>query len=214
MRFRIFILAIIISLSIKFAVTQQGSSIQIWGTYYYTPKFSSVDNGVHLRDLNGKSLGIQLSLNDWCSCAMEGSCSVDGIIFNFVKTTRSHYVDCSRFFRHRPSGYAKFKIVESKYGLGVNNIQLIPFKSVAVDRKSIPINSKIFIPAAKGVLYEFEGEILEHDGIFYAHDVGGLIKNNHIDFFIGLIKGKPSEKNPFEFIKSNPRFTTSAYVLK
>lgn len=212
MRLIIFIFISLFFVNINGSSSVRNSKINLWGTYYYTPQFNSILNGIPLRDVSGNAVSKSLNLKDWCSCAMEGSCSVDGELFNFVKTTRSHYVDCSPFYRHRPSGFAKFKKINAKYGLGVDNIPLIPFKSIAVDKRVIPINSKVFIPEAKGIFYEFEGKILEHDGFFYAHDTGGLIKNNHIDFFIGLVEDNASLKNPFKFIKSNPKYTFLALV--
>lgn len=39
--------------------------------------------------------------------------------------------------------------------------------------------------------------------------VGGAIKNNHIDVFIGV-----SQQNPFLFIKSRANGTFTAFVIK
>jgi 3D (Asp-Asp-Asp) domain-containing protein len=215
MKIKIVIIALILSISInKYSETKEKIKINIWGTYYSIPKFSSIYKGVTLRDVKGYSLGKDLSLKNWCACAMEGSCNIDNEIFNFVKTTKTFYVDCSSFYNHNPSGYAKFKKVNSEYGLGVKGRPLIPYKSIAVDPKFIPIDSKIYIPEARGVFYEFEGKILEHDGVFYADDVGGLIENNHVDFFIGSVEENSSVKNPFNFIKSNSKKTFIAYLLK
>jgi len=91
---------------------------------------------------------------------------------------------------------------EAPYGYGYEDNPLIPFRSIAVDIKVIPIGSKIYIPAAKGAKLP-DGEI--HDGIFYALDIGDAIKNKRIDIFtsfgdqskvfrdIGLTHMKPVE---------------------
>lgn len=48
---------------------------------------------------------------------------------------------------------------------------------IAVDPKVIPLGSKVQI--------EFDGEMSKYSGIYYARDVGGAIKGNKIDLFMG-----------------------------
>jgi hypothetical protein len=52
------------------------------------------------------------------------------------------------------------------------------------------------------------GESVLHDGYFFAADVGGAIKDNHIDVFIGVAK-----KNPFPFVKSRASETFDAFIV-
>ncbi len=52
------------------------------------------------------------------------------------------------------------------------------------------------------------GESTLHDGYFFAADVGGAIKDNHIDVFIGV-----ANKNPFPFVKSNESETFDAFIV-
>jgi hypothetical protein len=53
------------------------------------------------------------------------------------------------------------------------------------------------------------GELMTHDGYFFAGDTGGAIKKNHIDIFTGIYTG-----NPFpEVIKSNESLTFEALIV-
>ncbi len=49
-----------------------------------------------------------------------------------------------------------------------------------------------------------------HDGYIFAADTGGMIKGNHVDFFLGT-----ERKNPFpKFVKSNPKASFEAYLIE
>ncbi len=69
---------------------------------------------------------------------------------------------------------------EAPYGYGKDNIPLVPFRSAAVDPTVIPIGSRLYIPAAKGIKLP-DGST--HDGYFGAVDIGDMIKNKKIDLF-------------------------------
>ncbi len=60
---------------------------------------------------------------------------------------------------------------------------LIPFRSLAVDTRKIPLGSRVYIPQL-GKLLSRRG--YRHDGCFVAHDRGGRIQGNRIDLFVGL----------------------------
>jgi 3D (Asp-Asp-Asp) domain-containing protein len=67
------------------------------------------------------------------------------------------------------------------FGRGAGRRPLVPYKSVAVDPKFIPIGEPIYVP-------EFDGLILpdgsRHDGCVRADDTGGGIKKKKMDFFV------------------------------
>jgi 3D (Asp-Asp-Asp) domain-containing protein len=67
------------------------------------------------------------------------------------------------------------------YGRGAYDRPLVPFRSVAVDRRLIPIGETIYVP-------EFDGMRLPdgsyHDGCLRADDTGGAIRKRLIDFFV------------------------------
>lgn len=76
-----------------------------------------------------------------------------------------------------------FKVVDAPNGLGAGGYHLIPFRSIAVDRDEIALGTKLFLREAVGMKLP-DGSV--HDGIFYAHDVGGGIQGKRIDLFTGM----------------------------
>lgn len=96
-------------------------------------------------------------------------------------------------FAQRASDGIRYRLVQgAPWGLGAANVEylsraepykLIPYRSVAVDPGQIDLGSVLYIPKAKGILLP-EGST--HDGYFLAHDVGGAIKGNRLDLFVGM----------------------------
>ncbi|MBI5368938.1 MAG: hypothetical protein HZA54_18020 [Planctomycetes bacterium] len=76
----------------------------------------------------------------------------------------------------------RFAVVDAAYGMGVQGFHLIPFRSLAVDRAVLPIGTRLYLPATRGVELP---DGTRHDGIWYAHDVGSAIKGRRLDLFIG-----------------------------
>lgn len=69
---------------------------------------------------------------------------------------------------------------EAPYGYGLDRRVLVPFRSLAVDPTVVPMDSKIYIPKAKGIKLP-DGSV--HDGYFSAIDIGAAIQNKRIDIF-------------------------------
>lgn len=98
----------------------------------------------------------------------------------FLSDGRLVNIGCSCKFPN-----VRFKVLNKKitpFGIDARGKPLIPFKSVAVDRKQIRLGSKMYIP-------KFDGLILpngkRHNGCFIAADVGSAIHTNRIDIFSG-----------------------------
>ena len=70
---------------------------------------------------------------------------------------------------------------EHPFGRGAGQRPLIPFKSVAVDPRLVPIGEPIYIPEFDGLVLP-DGSI--HDGCVRADDTGGGIKRRKMDFFV------------------------------
>jgi 3D (Asp-Asp-Asp) domain-containing protein len=70
---------------------------------------------------------------------------------------------------------------EFPFGRGAGVRPLVPFKSVAVDPRVVPIGEPLYVP-------EFDGMVLPdgsiHDGCVRADDTGGGIKRRKLDFFV------------------------------
>lgn len=71
--------------------------------------------------------------------------------------------------------------------LGYGGYTLKPFISVATDPKIIPTGSKLYIPDMtkidRVILIGLNDKY--EPGIVYAHDIGSMVCDHHIDFFVG-----------------------------
>jgi 3D (Asp-Asp-Asp) domain-containing protein len=174
----------------------------LWATYYYTPRFTHLEGGIELRDLNEIALGPKLSHRQWCDSAMEGSVQVqmngEWRTYNYAGISTTVQVDCSRYFKH-PVGRTRFKPARGPFGDGVRNFILSPYRTIAVDPDVIPYGTVIYIDAARGLPFTMpDGTRRIHDGYFFAGDTGGLIRDNHVDVYIGI-----DTVTPFDWITSN-----------
>ena len=88
------------------------------------------------------------------------------------------------------SGFKKrdtrFMFTKHPFGNGVGSCALRPFRTLAVNPKMIPLGSKVLIKETVGMKLP-NGK--KHDGVWYAQDVGGSIKGNMVDMFVGEKSG-------------------------
>jgi 3D (Asp-Asp-Asp) domain-containing protein len=103
---------------------------------------------------------------------LEGSgLMTDGRVINYTGRCPFGYGTC----------FEQMDVRDYPFGRGAGNRPLIPFKSVAVDPRVVPIGEPIYIK-------EFDGMILPdgsiHDGCVRADDTGGGIKKRKMDFFV------------------------------
>lgn len=192
-----------------------GEVVILWATFYYSKILNDTKNSndVPLLDMNGKKLGPTLSRRDWCLAGIEGTACIDGITYNYAGRTGRSQTSCAM----KSTETVRWKKSQYKYGIGSKNNPLVPYVSIATDPLVIPYGTRLYIAAAVGVKYIQEGVEHVHDGIFRADDVGGAIKKNHIDVFIGNVSGGlagAEKQNPFSFITSNSNKTFTAVVLK
>jgi 3D (Asp-Asp-Asp) domain-containing protein len=84
-----------------------------------------------------------------------------------------------------PYGYGtcfeQLDIADYPFGRGAGVRPLVPFKSVAIDPRLIPLGDPIYIPEFDGLTLP-DGSI--HDGCVRADDTGGGIKRRKMDFFV------------------------------
>ena len=84
-------------------------------------------------------------------------------------------------------------LAEHPLGAGVQGRPLVPFRSIAVDPRFIPIGATVYVPELVGALLP---DGTRHDGCLRADDMGGAIKEHKIDFFV-------ESYNNFKFIADN-----------
>jgi 3D (Asp-Asp-Asp) domain-containing protein len=197
-----------------------GEPFRLWATWYNIPAVEATREGYPLRNVGGKPISPPVSGREWCDAALQGVITIhepDGSprTYTFEATSRSTEVDCGSFYKHAGSwasaaGRSRFGISKGPYGDGAGGYQLVPFRSVAVNTRLIPLGTVLYIPAARGTSVTLpSGRKVQHDGYFFASDRGGDIHRDHIDVFVGH-----SKENPFpSFISSTPRDTFEAYVI-
>lgn len=204
----------------------RGKELTLWATHYYIHQAQAAVDGYPLLDVAGNSLGVSLSLTDWCLGAVEGTVRVTQEdrppqTFNYAKRAETAQVDCSAIVPNLPEesrkdlGRTRFEVTQGPFGTGYKAgdsppLLLVPFRTIAVDPKVIPIHSVVYIPDARGTVITLpNGKRLEHDGYFYAADTGSAIECHHIDVFGGI-----ERSNPFpSFIKSQPEGKFTAFIV-
>jgi len=80
-----------------------------------------------------------------------------------------------------------FKVTEAQWGTGGTGRALQPFRTVAVDPKVVKLGTLLYVPLLEGRVMPgrspWGGYV--HDGCVVADDVGGGIKDNQLDLFVG-----------------------------
>lgn len=189
--------------------------LSLWATYYYLPQYKNGSGTFALRDIEGNEIGPTLSLNEWCTSALEGSVRIteaNGQVstYNYAGVSEIHTVDCKSQFRFDVSR-SKFKKSPTPFGEGIKGYHLIPFRTIATDPQYIPTGSVIYVPSARGAEIEISPGIkIIHDGYFFAGDVGGAIKQNHIDVFLGT----KNTSTFFPWISNKPEQPFRAFIIK
>jgi len=196
-------------------------ALSLWATYYHIWHTKTQDKGMPLLDKNNNKISANISLNDWCKGAIQGTILITSKtgkrhLFNYQDHQGKQQVDCAKVMNINPSwigasGKTRYRLAQGAFGDGVKNYKLTPYRTIAVDKKKIPYGSVLYIPKARGVSITLpSGQKIKHDGYFFAGDTGGAIKKQHIDVFMGL-----SPKNIFaHFIKNTPKKPFKAYIVK
>jgi 3D (Asp-Asp-Asp) domain-containing protein len=193
----------------------------LWATFYYVHEAKYAESGKPLNDADDKPTGARLANCDWCDAAVEGTVRTtdkDGkaVTLNYAKVSSVQQCDCNALcpkyknFVNKKVGYTLWAPAKGEFGDGVEGYRLVPFRTIAVDKALFPIGSLLFIPEAVGIEITLpDGSKSKHDGYFFAADVGGSIKGNHIDVFFGL-----RTPNPFGFVGSKSSKTFTVFHLK
>lgn len=90
----------------------------------------------------------------------------DGRTINFIK---------------KVAGESRFKITRHRYGIDTTGCPLVPWRTIAVDPRFIPLGTRISIPQLAGARLP-DGTI--HDGMFVAADRGHF-RGARVDLFVG-----------------------------
>jgi len=196
-------------------VHELGEPLLLWATNYHLPQFVDGSGDVPLRDNEGKILGPKLSLQQWCKSALEGSIRIISKnrpprTYNYDLSNDLFPNDCSAYYKFN-LGKTKFKLANGPFGDGVRNFILRPYRTIATDPLIIPTGSVVYIPEARGsIIPVSKTETIIHDGYFFAGDMGGAIKEFHIDVFIGT----HDRSTFFPWITHNSTTPFKAFIVK
>ena len=186
----------------------------LWATWYWTPSYPST-SGVPLLDVDKKPLGpkttgLRLPPESFCRAAVEGAVRMNGQVYTFAGIGSHKLTDCKPYWPAMTQApYVRFEKSDSPYGEGVNDYDLVPYRTIAVDEAQIPIGTVLYIPRARGCLLTLpDGKRVRHDGYFFAGDDGYGVHGSHIDVFLGISQGCP-----FPWVVSRPWGTFQAYVV-
>lgn len=141
-----------------------------------------------VKDMNGNVL-YKMSQKNYKSLHLEGTGKLlNGKIINWAGKVK--LPDGTEEYRYRWCGK------NAPYGYGFEDRILIPFRTIAVDPSVVPLDSLVFIPAARGAVLP-DGTL--HDGYFHALDIGSAIINRRIDVFTAYgDQSAPFDKNGFK----------------
>lgn len=122
----------------------------------------------------------QLCPKDFRNCLMQGACYVNDAEGRFRSFT---------YVRRGDDGSPRFgevNISRCPFGLGVRNVCLDPYYSVAADLSIYKLGDVIFVPRLEG---QAMPDGLVHDGFLVIRDAGGAIKGpSRFDFFTGFTR--------------------------
>jgi 3D (Asp-Asp-Asp) domain-containing protein len=164
-------------------------------TFYHRPRFESRSTGYSLLDMKDipnviNGVPVRLSKSEWCNAALEGSVAIiadSGKVqtFNYAGLGDAQ-LDCTDILGQsfRASSRVRFAPTDNAWGDGVDGCALVPYRTIAVDKRFIARGSVVYIPIARGVPFEVGDKRYVHDGYFIAADRGGAIKGAHIDMFV------------------------------
>tara|TARA_B110001454_G_scaffold219200_1_gene251834 strand:+ start:59182 stop:59922 length:741 start_codon:yes stop_codon:yes gene_type:complete len=152
-------------------------------TLYFVPVLNSKkiecrgDDVKSIKNAKGQTIA-RVCEADYKVCVMQGTC--------LLSENRGMRIVTFTTRRGKVPTFSENSKKECPYGLGVKDICLDPYYTVAADLNFHKLGDVIFIPSVRGVQLP-NGEI--HDGYFVVRDSGSAIKSEkRFDFFTGFDK--------------------------
>ena len=137
----------------------------------FQDKYGYTDAEVELYTPAGDYLGA-FSERFYRALRMEGSGILsDGRVINYAGRCRYGAGTC----------FEELDMERYPVGRGAGRRALVPFQSVAIDPRLIPIGEPLYVPELDGLALPDGGV---HDGCVRADDTGGGIKKRKMDFFV------------------------------
>jgi 3D (Asp-Asp-Asp) domain-containing protein len=174
----------------------------VWFTNYYTPVYHEQDEGIPLLGADNLPISGEITRQQWCDVALQGSASLldrsgQATPYVYLDSQGPEQANCDAQLGDlsdrikRATRRIRFRAVAHPYGCGVADYPLIPFRTVAVDRNTIPYGTVLYVPAFRDQPFTLDEVRYVHDGYVYAADKGGAIQGTHVDFFTGHQQESP-----------------------
>lgn len=197
--------------------------LNLWATHYHTPRITpapaTISAAFPLIGRNDQPISPPLLHRDWCEAALQGSVSIQqgdkATAYVFVDSKGPEQANCDQWLGSLSDGVknatrrARFMKVNHPLGCGVRNHPLVPFRTIAVDPDTIPLDTVIYVPELRGRIFQMGGRAFVHDGYLFAGDRGGAIKGAHIDVFLVESAAGPLE----DLFASTASRTFKAHIL-
>jgi 3D (Asp-Asp-Asp) domain-containing protein len=205
------------------AIEELDRALNLWATHYHTPSITpahaTISAAFPLIGRNGQPISPPLLHRDWCEAALQGSVSIQqgetATAYVFVDSKGPEQANCDQWLGSLSDGVknatrrARFMKVNHPLGCGVRNHPLVPFRTIAVDPDTIPLDTVIYVPELRGRIFQMNGRAFVHDGYLFAGDRGGAIKGAHIDVFLVESAAGPLE----DLFASTASRTFKAHIL-
>lgn len=201
-----------------------GREMNLWATYYHMPTVQAakplVEKAASFLGTDGQPISFPISERDWCYAALQGSVRVEGPDgqtqnYVFIDAKGPEQINCDKTLGNltgrvkNATRRARFAPFDHPAGCDVRPEPLIPYRTIAVDRRRIKRGSVLYIPELRGQIFYQDGLPFAHDGYVVATDTGGAIKGNHIDVFVEDVETRPFP----ELIASHPSKTFKAFIV-
>jgi 3D (Asp-Asp-Asp) domain-containing protein len=113
---------------------------------------------------------------------LEGSgLMADGRVINYAGKCDYGYATKVPGQPIKATCFEQLNVADYPFGRGAGYRPLIPFKSVAIDKRLVQLGEPLYIPEFDGLMLP-DGSL--HDGCVRADDTGGGIKKRKMDFFV------------------------------
>ena len=186
----------LLTLILGFGSVVSAAGLKLHPTIYYIQTIDAEKDCAakkNILDEKGNVL-FKVCKDNYKTCVIEGTCAV---VDEPSTPATDDNVTLINYLKQDKTGKFLFKEINTDrcpYGLGVSNICLDPFYSVAADLEFNKPGEVIFVPKLKGLQLP-NGEV--HSGFLIVRDKGGAIKgSNRFDFYTGFLHYK-DQKNPF-----------------
>ena len=172
--------------SLPKAKTEGLKKLNLHVSQYYVVH-AEPDAGVELLNPDDEPLGVQISRDDFCTAALQGTVEVSGVLYSVAGKGKQSLVNCAlpRYACPRCAafnlGQNRFVKLMSADGLGAKTFGLVPYRTVAVKADGLKLGTVLYVPSARGLKLP-NGK--KHDGYFFVADVGAM-HSSQIDLYTG-----------------------------